>query len=135
MFLRDVVKTSFMKTFIENNGFCKEGKHDSLGCDESGKELLKKNCSLYEQYHLCMPNEAELSHGGGGENKQQTKKTQHVPIDNLELYITCLKKAGTIWSYMQLLATSSICYDVVKDRSILCVSHQDRIACLVYLQF
>lgn len=50
-----------MKALTENNGFCKEGKHDSLGCDESGKELLKQNCSLYEQYHFCILNEVELS--------------------------------------------------------------------------
>lgn len=61
-FLTDnVVKTYFMKALIENNGFCKEGKHDSLGCDDSGKELLKKkNCSLYERYQFCILNEAEL---------------------------------------------------------------------------
>jgi len=55
------MKIYFMKTLIENNEFCEEGRHDSLGCDESGKELLKKNCSLYEQCHFCVLNEAELS--------------------------------------------------------------------------
>lgn len=57
---RYVVKTYFMKALIESNGFCKEGRHDSLGCNESGKELLQNNCSLHEQYHFYKLNETEF---------------------------------------------------------------------------
>lgn len=34
-----VMKNYFMKALFADNEFCKEGKHYSLGCDESGKEL------------------------------------------------------------------------------------------------
>lgn len=57
-FLRGLLWKIFFT--IENNEFCKEGKQDSLECDKSGKELLKKSCLLYEQYHFCILNEAEL---------------------------------------------------------------------------
>lgn len=49
-----------MKVLFGDNEFCKEGKHDSLGCNESGKELLRKNCSVYEQYQFCILTEVEL---------------------------------------------------------------------------
>lgn len=44
-----VMKSYFMKALFADNEFCKEGKHDSLRFDESNKELLIKNCSVYEQ--------------------------------------------------------------------------------------
>lgn len=46
---RYVMKTYFMKALFADNEFCKEGKHDSLRCDDSGEGHLKKNCSVDEQ--------------------------------------------------------------------------------------
>lgn len=44
-----VMETYFMKALFADNEFCKEEKHDSLRFDESSKELLIKNRSIYEQ--------------------------------------------------------------------------------------
>lgn len=59
-FLRDMLwKLLLWKLFLQIE-LCKEGKHDSLGCNESGKELIKMNCSVYEQNQFCILTEVEL---------------------------------------------------------------------------
>lgn len=57
---RCVVKTYFMNALLVESEFCEEGKHYFLGCNESGKKLLKKNCSVYEHYQFCILTQAEL---------------------------------------------------------------------------
>lgn len=83
------MKTYFVKALFADNGFCEEGKHNSLGCDESGKELLKKNYSVCEQYPLCILTEVELRY----------RKKAHMPFGSLKFSITCLEKIQKeIWS-------------------------------------
>lgn len=83
------MKTYFMKALFAGNEFCKEGKHDSLGCDESGKKLHKNNCSVYEQYQFYILTEGEPGF----------RKNAHMSFGSLKVSITCLVKIQQeIWS-------------------------------------
>lgn len=82
------MKTYFLKALFADNEFCKEGKHDSLGCDESGKKLLKRNCSVYEQYQFCILTEGEPGF----------RKKAHMSFGSSKLSITCLEIQQEIWS-------------------------------------